>query len=109
MSWKVIREKGIKLKGMTRRISEPEVVAFLRPMEQTLVLLRESGSVHLTTFHDGQAMDLLVEDADMARASVAYLLSCGLEVFDDLDAARASVEARTESVLDRARPNPDEP
>lgn len=106
MSWKVIREKGIKLKGMTRRISEPEVVAFLQPMERALVLLRDPSGVRLATFHDGQAMDLLIQDADLARASVAYLMTCGLEVFDDLDAARASVEARTESVLDRARPDP---
>jgi len=108
MSWKVIRDKGIKLKGMTRRVSEPEVVAFLRPIERALVLLRDPTGVHLATFQHGQAMELLIHDADLARASVAYLLTCGLEVFDDLDAARASVEARTESVLDRARSHPRE-
>lgn len=104
MSWKVVREKGIKLKGMTRRISESEVVAFLRPMEQTLVLLRDSSGVRLVTFQDGQVTDLLIDDDDLARASVAYLLTWGLEAFEDLDAARASVAARTESVLDRLRP-----
>jgi len=101
MSWKVIREKGIKLKGMTRRVSAPEVVACLLPYESTLFLEKSGDGACVAFFRDGEAMDFIIEDDDLARACVAYLLELGLEVFDDLAAARASIEARTEPVLPR--------
>ena len=66
------QRKGVKFKGMSRRVSNDEVFATLHMGDSTpsdYFLLQEFGSTTLGFWNpDARVMDLIIEDEDVAHA-----------------------------------------